>query len=66
MNFMDGFSAFIWRMASIPSISGILRSINIMSGLSSLAFSMIMGFIGGVLPALRASRMNIVDALRTS
>jgi ABC-type antimicrobial peptide transport system permease subunit len=34
--------------------------------ISSLAFSMIMGFIGGVLPALRASRMNIVDALRTS
>jgi ABC-type antimicrobial peptide transport system permease subunit len=24
-----------------------------------------MGFIGGVLPALRASRMHIVDALRT-
>ncbi len=34
--------------------------------LSSLGFSLIMGFIGGVLPALRASRMNIVDALRTS
>ncbi len=33
---------------------------------SSLGFSLIMGFIGGVLPALRASRMNIVDALRTS
>lgn len=34
--------------------------------ISSLGFSLIMGFIGGVLPALRASRMNIVDALRTS
>ncbi len=34
--------------------------------ISALVFSMIMGFIGGVLPALRASRMNIVDALRTS
>jgi len=24
-----------------------------------------MGFVGGVLPAARASRMNIVEALRT-
>lgn len=32
--------------------------------ISSLLFSLIMGFIGGVLPAARASRMNIVDALR--
>jgi len=30
----------------------------------SLAFAVIMGFVGGVLPAVRASRMNIVDALR--
>jgi ABC-type antimicrobial peptide transport system permease subunit len=33
--------------------------------ISSLIFSLVMGFIGGVLPAARASRMNIVDALRT-
>jgi ABC-type antimicrobial peptide transport system permease subunit len=32
----------------------------------SLSFSLIMGFLGGVLPAVRSSRMNIVDALRTS
>ncbi len=32
----------------------------------SLTFSLIMGFLGGVLPAVRSSRMNIVDALRTS
>ena len=31
----------------------------------SLVFSLIMGFVGGVLPAYRAARMNIVDALRT-
>lgn len=31
-----------------------------------LAFSLIMGFVGGILPAIRASRMNIVDALRTT
>lgn len=30
----------------------------------AIAFSLIMGFVGGVLPAVRASRMNIVDALR--
>ena len=32
----------------------------------SLVFSFIMGFVGGVLPAFRAARMNIVEALRTS
>lgn len=32
----------------------------------SFAFSLIMGFLGGVLPAARTSRMNIVDALRAS
>jgi ABC-type antimicrobial peptide transport system permease subunit len=31
-----------------------------------LAFSLVMGFVGGVLPAFRASRMNIVESLRTS
>jgi putative ABC transport system permease protein len=30
----------------------------------SLLFSVVMGFAGGVLPAFRAARMNIVDALR--
>lgn len=32
----------------------------------SLLFSLVMGFVGGVLPAFRASRMNIVEALRAS
>jgi len=32
----------------------------------AMAFSLVMGFIGGVLPAFRASRMNIVEALRAS
>jgi putative ABC transport system permease protein len=31
-----------------------------------LGFSLIMGFIGGILPALRAARMKIVDSLRAS
>jgi ABC-type antimicrobial peptide transport system permease subunit len=30
-----------------------------------LGFSLVMGFIGGALPAVRASRMNIVESLRT-
>jgi ABC-type antimicrobial peptide transport system permease subunit len=30
----------------------------------SLLFSLVMGFVGGVIPALRASRLNIVAALR--
>lgn len=32
----------------------------------SLLFSLSMGFIGGVLPAFRAARMNIVDSLRAA
>ncbi len=32
----------------------------------ALVFSLFMGFAGGALPALRAARMNIVDALRQS
>ncbi|HXX81458.1 MAG TPA: ABC transporter permease, partial [Thermodesulfovibrionales bacterium] len=32
----------------------------------SLAFSLIMGFAGGLLPAVRAARMSIVEALRAS
>ncbi len=32
----------------------------------ALAFSLIMGFVGGVLPALKAARMNIVESLRST
>jgi putative ABC transport system permease protein len=32
----------------------------------AMAFSLVMGLIGGVLPAFRASRMKIVEALRAS
>jgi len=31
-----------------------------------MAFSLVIGFIGGMLPALRASRMKIVEALRAA
>jgi len=32
----------------------------------SLLFSLIMGFVGGVLPAFRAARKNIVEASRVT
>ncbi|MCY1362151.1 Macrolide export ATP-binding/permease protein MacB [compost metagenome] len=32
--------------------------------LQTLGFAMVMGLVGGFLPAVRAARMNIVDALR--
>jgi ABC-type antimicrobial peptide transport system permease subunit len=34
--------------------------------LEAMTFSLLMGFVGGMLPAFRASRMNIVEALWTS
>ncbi|UTY58639.1 ABC transporter permease [Massilia sp. erpn] len=34
--------------------------------LKTLVFSLLMGFVGGFLPALRAARMQIVDALRAA
>ncbi|BBA69691.1 ABC transporter permease [Geobacter sulfurreducens] len=33
---------------------------------ASLVFSLVMGFVGGLLPAFRAARMNIVDSLRAN
>ena len=32
---------------------------------NAILFSLIMGFVGGVLPAVRAARLNITDALRS-
>jgi putative ABC transport system permease protein len=54
MNFQT-FSELAFSFALTPSIV-----------IDALAFALIMGFVGGVLPALRASRMNIVEALRTT
>lgn len=34
--------------------------------ISTMIFSLLMGFVGGFLPAVRASRMNIIDALRAA
>ena len=34
--------------------------------LGSFAFAIVMGIVGGLLPAIRASRLKIVDALRAA
>ncbi len=41
-------------------------SLSIRIVISTLFFSLMMGVIGGFLPAVRASRMNIINALRAS
>jgi len=41
-------------------------SLNLQIIYMGMGFALIMGFVGGVLPAVRASRMIIVDALRAS
>jgi putative ABC transport system permease protein len=53
---------------NFQTFSELAFSFTITAGIvwQGLAFSLIMGFVGGVLPAFRASRMNIVAALRAS
>ncbi|MBK9247872.1 MAG: ABC transporter permease [Ignavibacteria bacterium] len=52
MNF-SSFSELAFSFAMSPSII-----------ITSLLFAILMGFVGGVLPSWRASRMKIVDSLR--
>jgi putative ABC transport system permease protein len=40
--------------------------LNYTIAIRALAFALIMGLLGGFLPAIRAARLNIVEALRTS
>ena len=54
LNF-GSFSELAFSFALSPSIIA-----------TSLGFSLLMGLIGGFLPALRASRLNIIQALRTA
>ena len=49
------FADLSFRFALTPAIA-----------LKTLAFALAMGFIGGFLPALRAARLEIVDALRAA
>jgi putative ABC transport system permease protein len=39
-------------------------SLDLSITLKAMAFALGMGFVGGILPAIRASGMQIVDALR--
>ncbi|MGH8446214.1 MAG: FtsX-like permease family protein, partial [Solimonas sp.] len=48
------FSEVVFRLILTPAIA-----------VQVLLFSILMGVLGGVLPALRASRLEIVDALRS-
>lgn len=52
---MQTFSEVVFRLILTPGIAG-----------QALLFSVFMGILGGTLPALRASRLEIVDALRSS
>lgn len=49
------FSELAFSFALTPAIIG-----------KSLLFSLVMGFVGGLLPAVRAARMSIVDSLRAT
>ena len=49
----QSFSELAFSFTLTPSIVG-----------AALAFALLMGFVGGFLPAIQASRMKIVDALR--
>lgn len=48
------FSEVVFRLVLTPGVA-----------VQVFAFSLLMGVLGGVLPALRAARLEIVDALRT-
>ena len=51
----DTFSEVAFTFAISPGIA-----------MSGLIFAAIMGLVGGFLPAVRASRLGIVEALRTT
>jgi len=51
----DSFSEISFRFTLTPGI--VLRSV---------LFALVMGVVGGVLPAMRAARLKIVDALRAA
>jgi ABC-type antimicrobial peptide transport system permease subunit len=49
----QSFSELAFRFTLTPQIM-----------LSSFGFALLMGVLGGFLPAVRAARLNIIDALR--
>jgi ABC-type antimicrobial peptide transport system permease subunit len=56
-------STINWQTFSELAFSFVLNG---RIALETLGFALIMGLVGGFLPAFRAARMNIVEALRTS
>lgn len=62
-SFMQFFSISTVNFSTFAELAfGFTMSADII--ISSMLFALMMGFLGGFLPALRASKMNIVDALR--
>jgi ABC-type lipoprotein release transport system permease subunit len=64
----SGLQFFTISMLNFSTFSELAFGFNInpMIVLLSLAFAVIMGIVGGFLPAVRAARLNIVNALRAS
>ncbi len=56
-------STMNWQSFSELSFS---FSLTLATAIESIGFSMVMGLAGGLIPALRAGRISIVDALRES
>jgi putative ABC transport system permease protein len=66
--FFATFMQFITvNIANFQTMSEVAFSFTMTPGIifSGLFFSLFMGFVGGLLPAFRASRLSIVDALRS-
>jgi putative ABC transport system permease protein len=65
--FFASFTQFITvNTANFQTLAEVAFSFTMTPGIiiSGLLFSLIMGFVGGVLPAFQAARMNIVESLR--
>ena len=56
-------STINWQTFSELAFSFVLNG---RIALETLGFALIMGLVGGFLPAFRAARLNIVEALRTT
>jgi hypothetical protein len=54
---------WVWTLALIV-LAAVAFTLTPSIVVSALVFSVVMGFVGGFLPAIKASRMKIVDALR--
>jgi ABC-type antimicrobial peptide transport system permease subunit len=66
--FASGMQLFTISTMNWQSFSELAFSFTLTPGIAfkTLLFALSMGLIGGLLPALRAARLNIVDALRAA